>query len=171
MRLSATGSRELRAAVLAMKRADRDLRRNIYALMRDTMNPVWRDQVAAGSSTKMQRATIGTGVRVAAGNPPHLVAGSSKRALSKGRVNPLTPDGSWHIWEYGANRNRKATYTRRNRSGGGSHTVTRRVNAGKPARQRKGYVLGPAVAKIGPRAAALAVQSVVKAYMDILNPR
>lgn len=167
---SVHGSDELRAAVLALKAADRDLRRDIYARIRETMNPVWRGAVAENLTNHMQALTIAKGVRIAAGNPPRLMAATSKRRL-KGNGGGLIPDQHWAGFEYGGNREAYSTYKRRNPGGTGTHTVTRRTQRHLPPRRRSGYVLGPAVAEVAPRLASLFVQSVVRTYMDILDKK
>lgn len=165
----AEGSRELRAMVLAIKAADRDLKRAITARMRETMNPVWKSAVAENVTWGMETKMIVPGTLIKAGNPPVLQAAASKRATTKGKR--LVPDRDWAGFEYGGDRGAYARYERKNRSGSGYHTVRRRTMAHLRPRRRSGYVIGPAVAATAPRLMALAVQSVARTYMDILNPR
>lgn len=147
----------LRAAVLAMSRADADVRRDVARRMRETMNPVWRDEVTRGGAGIAGRV-LSSGARIAGGNPPQLIAASSRRGLGKGKR--LVPDRHWAGYEYGANpdttrmvASRKGTKYRRH--------VMRHL----PARG-KGRVLEPAAARVLPRIAAYWVQSVVRAFMD-----
>lgn len=170
MRLSVDGVPQLRAAVLALKAADRDLRRDIYDLMRRTMNPVWRDAVESRTRTRLARLTIGKGVRIKAGNPPVLMAATSRRRVSK-NGGGLIPDVHWPGLEYGVNSDEYSEYSRRNRRSGGTHTVRRRTTRHLPDRTRRGHILGPAVAEVAPRLASLAVQAIVRTYMDILDKK
>lgn len=150
---------------LAIKTANRDMKRTINARMRETMNPVWRRSVAEQVTWDMERRVLNAGVRVAAGNPPTLQGATSRRRVGRS----LIPANDWPGFEYGADRNQFARYERRNRSGGGYHTVKRRTQRHLRPRRRAGYVFGPAVAETLPRLASLAVQSVVRTYMDILD--
>lgn len=147
---------ELRGAVLAMKRADAAVRRDVAARMRDTMNPVWRSEVAGhASGVAGQMFTAGT--RIAGGNPAQLVAAASRRKIGRG----LIPDRHWAGFEYGANRasgvrtvtSRKGTKYRR-------HVMNHLPPRGD------GRSIEPAVKAVLPRIAAFWTQSVVRAFMD-----
>ena len=146
---------ELRAAVLAMKRADATVRRDVAQRMRETMNPAWRSEVTNGATGMAGRVLAG-GARIAGGNPPQLVAASSRRKIGRG----IIPDRHWAGYEYGAD-----------------HRSTRTVTSSKGTRYRRhvmnhlpergpGRVLEPAAARILPRVAAYWVQSIVRAFMD-----
>lgn len=168
--LKATESRELRAAVLAMKLADRDLRRKITARQRETMNPVWQRGIAENVTWNVQWNVLSAGARIAAGNPPYLVAANSKRPLGRNRTGRrLIPTTDWQGFEYGAPHDRFSRYERQYVGSTSAHHVERRTMRHLQPRRRGGHVLGPAVAALGPRMAALTVQSVVKTYMDILD--
>lgn len=159
--LSVRGSRELRAAVLALRAARREVRNDINRATRQIMNPVWRTLVASRARTALDRRVLDTGVRVAPGNPPALVAAGSRRRLPGG----LVPAEQWHAVEFGANREKVTTYSRRSPSGG-THQVRRHTARQLPARNRKGRVVHPAVADIAPRLAALWVQLIVRKFSD-----
>lgn len=165
--LSVTNHRELQAAALAFKAANRDLRKNINAATRDTMNPVWRSLLEqhAGRTPGVGGRLINTGVRIAAGNPPQAKAAQSKRAI--GRQRRLVPATDWPWYEFGTkNPQRVSRYLRRNRKAGGSHQVRRRASTALPSYQRGGRVAYPAFKEIAPRMTSLWVQLVVKTYMD-----
>lgn len=168
--LSARGSRELRAAGLALKLVERDVRNSINRSMRAEMNPVWRGAVAERAVTPLDRRVLNTGVRVAPGTPPVLYAATSSRPIRRG-TGGLVPAAHWHAVEFGANREKLVTYRRRNRKGGGTHQVSRRVQRGLPARVPRGRVLMPAAVELAPRLAALYVQTVVRGVMDAAEGR
>lgn len=156
--LSVRGSRELQAVVLAMKAMRREIRNDINRATREVMNPVWRGLIEKRAKLQIERRTLGTGVRVAAGNPPALLAAGSRRALSGG----LVPAEQWQAIEFGVgNHQERTTYTRRSKNGG-THRVTRRTKAQFLPRNPKGYVVWPAVEEIAPRLASLWVQLVVR---------
>ena len=145
-RLSAKdGPREIRAAVLALKRADTGLRRDINARVRDTMNPVWKSGLAERIGWAPEQVIL-KGARIAAGNPPSLVAGNATRRWKAGST--LVPRDHWHAFEYGAaNRGAKSEY-RRTSPRGTVHTVSRRTKAQLRPRRRNGYIIGPTVEEL-----------------------
>lgn len=151
----------LRAAVLALKAASRDLRTDINRATRETMNPVWKSLVEQRATSARDRAILGKGARIKAGNPPAGQAATSRRALRGG----LSPVDNWQAIEFGADRERVTTYDRRSKNGG-SHTVTRHTARQLPPRIRSGRVVYPAVADIGPRLASLWVSIIVRKYHD-----
>lgn len=156
------GPRELRAAVLAMRRADKAVRSDVSQQLRSTLSPEWATTVAQHLTGLPQERILLAGARIAPGNPPALVAANSRRRTGRG----LIPTQHWAGWEYGAADHTPTTYQRANRITPGSHPVTRDTKAGLPPRRAKGRVLGPAVAYILPRACAFWVQSVLRAFLD-----
>lgn len=155
----------LRGVVLALKAVDKPVRSEISKETRGTMNPVWRDAVARRAGTRMDAAVFGKGARIAAGNPARAVAASSRRALSGG----FTPDRDGRALEFGVDRGKESTYTRKSK--GGTHTVTRHTRRGLPARQRKGRVVYPAFAEVGPRMVSMWVQIVVRNIYEATEKR
>lgn len=159
--LSAHGSRELRATALAMKLVGRDVRSQINKNTRTTMNPVWRELVAAKARTSTDQRVIAKGARIAAGNPPVAVAASSSKPLPGG----LVPATGWQAVEFGANRSKVLTYQSRSPKGT-TYSVTRHTARQMPAIARKGRVAYSAAGVLGHRLAALWVQTVVRAIHE-----
>ena len=157
---------ELQAAVLAMKAADRDLKRRINQATREKMNPVWRDLVKGNlfGDSVMAGKVLGAGVRIKAGNPPQAMAAQSARGVGDGKR--VIPREHYAGWEFGVNRMAYSHYERRNRTRPGTHAVERRTMTGMPRRQPKGRVVYPAFAEIAPRMVSLWVQIIVKSYAD-----
>jgi hypothetical protein len=159
--------RELQAVALAFKAMDRSLARD---LRRDTvkvMNPVWKSMVELNATSRMDTLVLAKGARIKGGNPPTMIAASSRRALSAG----LVPVAAWAGFEFGSGRSRKTTYSRRNRRSGGSHQVTRNTTAQLPRRAPKGRVAHPAAKEIGPRLASLWVQTTVRRVHEAAEGR
>lgn len=155
----------LKAAVLAVKAADRDLRRDIAKATRDTMNPVWRglvqDKAADGGG--LTARMLGGAPRIAAGNPPVAKAAQSARKVGR----DLVPRADYGPWEFGVpDRNTYSRYERRNRKAGGYHVVKRRTMRGLPRRHPQGRVVYPAFAELAPRMVSLWVQLVVRKYHE-----
>lgn len=164
--LSARGSRELRAAGLALKLVERPVRNSINRSMRQAMNPAWRGAVAERAHTRLDQRVLNTGVRVAPGNPPTLVAAGSTRPLPGG----LVPATDYYLDEFGADQNTIATYQRRNRKTAGTHAVRNRHTSHQlPARRREGRVVWPAAAELGPRLASLFVQTIVRGVYEAVE--
>ncbi|MBX9243413.1 hypothetical protein ICW40_01155 [Actinotalea ferrariae] len=159
--LSVRESRELQAATLALKAADRELRNDINRSTTQTIGPVWKSVVAQHATGQMDARVLAQGARVKAGNPPTAVAATSRRKLRGG----LVPVASWHAWEFGADRNAVTTYQRRSKTGG-THKVTRHTRRQLPPRIRTGRVIFPAFADVAPRAVSLWVQLIVRKYAD-----
>lgn len=156
---------ELRAAVLALKGLDRDLRSRINKATTSTMNPVWKSLVEANATGHQDFRIMVPGTRIAAGNPPSAVAANSKRALRKGK-GALTPAFHWRGFEFGAvDRNAYSRY-KRTSPGGKVHQVERRTMRGMPRRTPKGRVVYPAFAEIAPRMVSLWVQLIVKTVAE-----
>jgi len=168
--LSVGDDRVLKAAVLAFKAADRDLRADINRATREKMNPVWRDVVqsrAAGQGGLTSRM-LGAGAKIAAGNPPVAKAAQSTRKVGRG----LVPADDYGPWEFGVpNREKFTRYTRRNRVAGGSHKVRRRTMRGLPSKASGGRVVYPAWSEVAPRMVSLWVQLIVKTYHDAAEGR
>lgn len=162
--LTVRGSRELQAAVLGLKAARRDVRNTINRATREVMNPVWRGLVEERAFTRLDARVLGTGVRVAAGNPPFLVAAGSRRALPGG----LVPADDWHAVEFGADRSTLTTYERRSRNGG-THKVRRHTTRQLPARAPAGNVVWPAVREFVPRLTSLWVQIIVREFSEAVE--
>lgn len=153
----------LRASVLALKVADREIRSDISKRMRGTMSPVWKSEVTQNltGAGRMEARMLVPGTRIAAGNPPALVAASGNRKIGRG----LTANRNAAGFEFGA-----SDATRRQRSGRGPNkTYTRHVMRHLPARNRKGRVVYPAAAEVLPRVASFWAQSVIRAFMDAVE--
>lgn len=148
---------EIQAAILAMKRVTRELKRDINRSTREVMNPVWKGLVSVNATTHMDTVVLAKGARIKAGNPPVAMAATSKRRLSGG----LVPANQWQPFEFGAIRGSTTTYDRTSPKGT-RHEVTRHTARQLPRRVPGGRVVYPALAEIGPRLASLWVQIIVK---------
>mgnify|MGYP000966249988 CR=1 FL=1 len=151
--------RELQAAVLAFRLADRGLRNRINDSTREQFNGPWRAGIAAAADTQLERRVLVPGARIAAGNPPVFVAAGSRRPLSGG----LVPDTQWAGVEFGAD-DTVTSYTRRSPKGT-VHRVTRHTRRQLPRRRKHGPVF-TTVSEFSPRAASLWAQIIVRVYVD-----
>lgn len=159
--VSAKSMTELRGAVLALKAVDRPIRNAINRATRQEGNTIWRAEVdkRAGGLPRVDQLVLGKGARFVPGNPFTAKAATSTRPLSGGLVPSRRAKG----FEFGTdNRERTTTYSRRNRDGSGSHTVTRRTTRHLPKRAPNGRVVWPAAAKAAPRLTSMWVQTIVR---------
>lgn len=163
--ISIHDSRQLKAASLALKGMDRELRNAINRETTKTFGPVWKAMVAQEAKTATDRAVFTKGTRLAGGNPPTLFAANSKRKMRGG----LIPAEKASAFEFGSpSRQNKRTYTGRSELGK-SYTVKRRTHKAVPPSFPKGRVVYPAFAKVAPRIASLWVQLVVKRTFDAME--
>lgn len=150
------------AAALALKLMPRDLRGKLNKDVRAVGNDIWRPAVDAAAFSKMDKKVLAKGARVKPGNPLSLVAASSKRPLRKG-TGALVPDEKWRGFEFGStSKGNKREYERRNRTAGGTHTVSRRTQRQMPGRAKSGRVVYQAAAEVAPRITAYWVESIVR---------
>lgn len=157
------GVREARLAATALRRADPALRREATAQIRTAVNPIWRESVESGTSSRVETAVLRKGARVTAGARPALNAATSRRPLRGG----LVPAESWRAFEFGARRNVRETY--RGRRGSTRFDVTRRTRRQLPPVTKGGRVLYPAVADALPRVASLWAQTAVWVVFESLR--
>lgn len=156
------GSDQLKAAVLAVKGARRDVRNDLNRATRATMNEPWRQAVAAHATTDTDRKVIVRGARIVAGNPPVAVAATSTRALHGGMV----PARDWPVIEFGADQGTRSTYRSRSRKGRAFTVHERHTTRQLPARSGSGRVAFAALADLGPRFVSLWVQTVIRTFAE-----
>lgn len=149
--------RELRAAVLAMKGMDRDLKRKINADTRATFNPVWREAVTSRAHTRVQDRVIARGARIAAGNPPVAIAGSSTARMRGG----LRPAEHALSFEFGVKDRGRVTTFSRTSPRGVTHQVRRRSSRQMPAHNARGSVAMPAFREVAARILSRWVQTIM----------
>lgn len=162
--ISVRGDDKLRAVVLVMRQLETPIRSEIGRRTRDVVGPLWKTLVAGAAESPRDKAVLNTGVRLKAGNPPVLVAASSRRRLSGG----LIPADQWAPVEFGANRDDVETYASTSKKGK-RYSLTRHTAKQLPPRYRKGRIVHPAFAELAPRAVALWVQTVVRTIMDAFD--
>jgi hypothetical protein len=156
---------ELRAVILALHAAPKEMRKVINADTRATINPVWQSEVSQHltGAGRLEGQLLTPGTRVNAGNPPVLVAASSKKKVGRG---VLTPDANWPIYEFGAKGDKLSKMKSKKGKTYGRHT-----RRGLPQYKASGHVLYPALASVLPRVAALWSQSVIRIYMQALGEK
>jgi hypothetical protein len=157
-------SRELQAAILATRAANRDVRLDIYKRARQELGGEWVPALRARASTRMQEAVLVKGARTRVGlDGFRMMAATSRRRLKGG----LLPADEWAGNEFGA-RTRQATFTTHSRNGK-AYTVTKMVNRQFQARVKDGRVAFDAASALGTRLVRLWVRVIVDAYRDAFD--
>ena len=138
----------LRAAVAAMKAADRRLRSDINTATRQDLGPAWQRAVRNRAVTEQDEALVRVGTRLAAGNPPTLQAATSRRPMSRRRKGrgTLVPATDYGLIEFGSRRSGRV-----------------------PRRNPDGRIVYPAARAIAPWAAARWAKAIRDAYIARAN--
>lgn len=167
-RPSATSSRLFEAVALSLKLVPREIRNDINRTTRASLNPEWRESIDYYASSVMDKKVLAKGARIKPGNPVVLTAATSKKALSGG----LVPDSVVaRSFEFGAKDREEVTgYSRRNRSGSGTHEVRRRAKRQMP-RRNTGRVVYRAAGEMLPRLTSLWVQIIVRKIYEAHEER
>ena len=156
-----------RTAARRFRRLPPEFKALIRKYQRAAFNPIWRDEVTTAAATAGTPYTslFKAGNTVQVGVPTYLKAANSRRATSSGAAR-----GELAVFfEFGTtNPNLLVRYPRHSKRGG-THTVTRHVARGLPARRRGGYVTGPAVGKFIRRAQKLHAQTLTRTIYEILG--
>lgn len=131
-------SRELQAALLSVRQADREIRSDINKDARRVLKPEWNDGLVKHSGSLLERSALVPGARLTFGrNNITAVAAASKRPLSGG----LVPATDYPGIEWGSSKLRQFK-----------------------ARTRKGYVVGPAAGDLITRAVSVWVHTIVDKF-------
>ena len=158
---SAASVAELKAVALGLKLVDKETKKAMSASIRSVLNPIWKSNIEARLVTKLDRATFGSGARIAPGNPARAMAGTSRRPVGDGMV----PVEMARAVEFGAptRASHETTYSRQ------GHQVTRHTKRGLPKAVKAGRIVYPAWAELGPRLVSLWVQIIVRTIHEKLE--
>lgn len=162
------GNAALQAAVLAFKRGDRDLKSTMNKETRARMSPLWKSLVESKAAAQGTTASkvLGKGARIKAGLPPVALAATSGRRTRGG----LVPGDDWYAFEFGGQRSKETTYTRRSVKGN-AHQVTRHTSRQLPGRKKQGWVVYPSVAEITPRMVSMWIFIIADTYRNAAESR
>lgn len=164
-RFSVWDSRELQAAILALRAANREIRKEIYKRTRELILPDWRESISAeiGSqkNAKLGYALIMNSTRVSVGTQDiRLQAATSSR---KAPGTNLTPRADYFLYEYGGTPRVAQVKGRRGQT---NYRYSRTVNTGLPPKTKYGRGADKAASKMVTRTIALWVASIVQIYND-----
>jgi hypothetical protein len=157
MRLDVKKSRELQAAIFAIRSLDSTLAKFIRQQTKRIAQPEWMRALLRRASTVLEMRVLSQTAVVTVSNQNVRVQSASKgRPLSGG----LNPKVDYPAVEFGVTPKR-TTYERVSPKGN-RHRVTRTTGTAMKSRNAKGYVFYPAAREMVPRLAALWVQTVVR---------
>lgn len=164
--VSVWDSKELQAAIYAMKIADNGLRKEIYKRTREKVLPEWTEAVATQIGYAGRYSDLGyklimkaTRVDVSAENITLKAATSTRKATRGG----LIPTRDYFLFEFGGTPHVGEVKGRR---GNTTYYYKRMLGKGLPPRSDYGRGAYMASYKIGKRALALWVSSIVQIYND-----
>ena len=163
--VSVWDSKELQGAIYAMKIASAGLRKEIYKRTREKVLPEWTEAVATEVGSK-RFSSLGyalsmkaTRVAVSQENIRLNAATSTRKSTTGG----LIPARHYYLYEFGAAPRMAEVHGRRGET---RYNYKRKVNTGLPPKTKYGRGAYKAANKIGTRALALWVSSIVQIYND-----
>lgn len=168
IQVDAQSSKELQAAILAMKFADADLRKEIYNRTRQAILPDWSqgiaDKVMEFRNNAFNSRMLLKSVRVAVTTQSiSLLAATSTRPNVSGG---LIPAKHFHLAEYGFHAYEKDIKGRR---GATKYNYKRTIGTQFAPRRRSGYILGDVANKIVYRSVSLWIQTVVRTFYEAVE--
>lgn len=164
MRIDVTKSRELQAAIFAIRSLDKTIQKLVRQHTKRIAAPEWSKALNRKASTALERAVLANTSVVTVTNQNVRARSASKGRRLSGGLNPKT---DWPGVEFGATA-QNATYTRVSPKGT-RHRVTRKTGTQLRRRNREGYVFYPAAREMVPRLASLWVQTIVKTIGNALE--
>jgi hypothetical protein len=156
VQLDVRRSPSLTAAIGVMVTMPREAAKATRKYSKSVIQPEWKKGLSgrAPDARMFQKRLVGGGAAYIRDNGVTLVAGK----------------GEWiRQTEFGGRRNMYATYTRKNRGGGGSHTVKRRTLRQFWHWNPKGYVVYPMAEEMIPRIASLWVQTIYRTVAEVIE--
>lgn len=160
MRIDVRGSDALQDIVLAINQSDREVQRVIRTYTKSELTRPWLEAINQRASTTLERRVISATATVSVSNQNVRIQAAAKGRKLSGGLDPKT---DFPAVEFGANRGKTTTYTRK-----GSRVKRHTARQMRP-RKKGGYVFYPAAGEMIPRLARLWVQTVVKVYGDIFD--
>lgn len=156
--VSAEAASDLRAVRRAVAAAPAELERLLTATAAEQLSGAWREELAKRPASGAQQKFVLTGAEAIPG-PASLAVTTG----DSGGLDPRLP----RIYEFGTkDREKEATYKRRDPRTGRSSFVTRRTRRQLPQRRAGGYIAYPSANKVGARAMRMWAQVAVKVTHD-----
>jgi hypothetical protein len=165
-RIDAKVSREFQAVIFAMKTLPTELRRQVRQHVKAIGQQEWTQVMREHALTRVEHRILADTARLSASDQNVRLASAT---VGKSLQGGLSPKEQYYAAEFGADRNKTASFRQRSPRGRsyqvrGKHT-TRQLRP----RKRAGYVFGPSAAFIIPQIAALFAQTVVRTVAEGLE--
>jgi hypothetical protein len=155
-------SKELQAAVIGLRRANREVQGLIRKYTREKLLPEWQKGLAERAESRLEhRVLVATGRIKMSNQNVRMSSATVGRKLSGG----LAPKTDYAGVEFGADRSEVVTYEATSRKGK-SFKVRRHTRAQLRARKKDGYVVIPTAKAMIPRFAALWVQTCIRTFYE-----
>jgi len=156
------GAPALQAAVLGLRRAEKDIQKQVRTQTREKLLPEWQKAVRERADTRLEQRVLADTARVKMSNQNVRLSSATVGRKLSGGLDPKTQAAAA---EFGADRNVKVTYDARSRKGK-TYKVTRHTRAQLRPVRKGGYAVFPAAKELIPRFAALWVQTVVRTFHE-----
>lgn len=149
-------SPELQAALLALKQANREIKRDINKDARSRLGPIWQERLNAQATSLVDRRALLPGARVQVGDRRVTAkAATSNRPLSGG----LRPAVDYGPLEWGSNRKQKTVEAKSRK--GKAYRYTRVQGGQFRPWSKQGHVAMQAVGDLVTEAVAIWVETIV----------
>ena len=157
-------SRELQAALLSLKQAERVVRNEINRNARAALAPLWVGELGSQATSLIDRRALLPGARVQVTDRSiRAIAAGSRRPLSGG----LVPATDYGPLEWGANVKRRTVEARSPRGRG--YRYARTQNRQFRPWTRQGHVVSRAAGDVVSRAVSIWVNTIVDAYRGVFE--
>lgn len=166
MRISIFASKELQAVAGALQALDRETKKQIRNQTKEIAAPEWQEAVRANITNKLEGRVLERTARVRVSDQNVSLSSASVGRTLRGGLRPTV---DYAVVEFGAD-DKRVTYESTSRRGT-KFKVTRNTRAQLRKRNRKGYVVYPAAARMIPRIASLWVQTVMRTTYEALETR
>lgn len=165
-RIDAKVSPEYRAVIFAMKTLPTELRRQVRQHVKKIGQPEFTQVMREHAQTRLEHRALADTARLSSSDQNvRLSSATVGRSLAGG----LTPKEQYHAVEFGADRNKRTSFTQTSRKGHRYQVRNKHTAAQLRPRRRNGYVFFPAAAAIIPAIASLFAQTVVRTVGDALD--
>lgn len=158
-RISLLVSRDMRVLVEAVRGMDAEVRKQIRTHTRTSAGPLWKDELAQQTTTRLQNRVLVDSSRVSVTDQNVMLKSAQVGKLSSGvPVSQLAGPA-----EFGAAQSK----TVQQKSGRGpNNAYTRRMGGAFGAPRRRGKVFFPATREAIPRVAALWIQTAYRTVAE-----
>lgn len=151
-------SREMQAALLALRTVPRAIRAQVRKYTRQMVLPEWKKGLESRAVSRLDQKVLVKSSSVQVRDTNVVL-----RSGAKGKLKDITK-----AVEFGADRDKRSTYQGRSPKGK-RYSVTRRTAKQLAWRREEGRVVYPTANNLIPRIASLWVQTIIKTFYEALE--